>query len=189
MISGAITSQYLLEKSRIVFQAKNERNYHIFYELLAGLSAQLRQAFSLQEAETYYYLNQGGNCEISGKSDADNFRRLLAAMEVLGFSGEDQDSIFRILASILHLGNVYFEKYETDAQEVASVVSAREIQAVAELLQISPEGLQKAITFKVTRPRPSPGDNAREDLHPSDCGKRCGCQVSPYSSLPEPPDA
>lgn len=131
-------------------QAKNERNYHIFYELLAGLPAQLRQAFSLQEAETYYYLNQGGNCEILGKSDADDFRRLLAAMEVLGFSGEDQDSIFRILASILHLGNVYFEKYETDAQEVASVVSAREIQAVAELLQISPEGLQKAITFKVT---------------------------------------
>ncbi|CAK6437606.1 unnamed protein product [Pipistrellus nathusii] len=150
VISGAITSQYLLEKSRIVFQAKNERNYHIFYELLAGLPAPLRQAFSLQEAETYYYLNQGGNCEIAGKSDADDFRRLLAAMEVLGFSGEDQDSIFRILASILHLGNVYFEKYETDAQEVASVVSAREIQAVAELLQISPEGLQKAITFKVT---------------------------------------
>nr|XP_003420708.1 unconventional myosin-XV [Loxodonta africana] len=150
MISGAMTSQYLLEKSRIVFQAKNERNYHIFYELLAGLPAQLRQTFSLQEAETYYYLNQGGNCEIQGKSDADDFRRLLAAMEVLCFSGEDQDSIFRILASILHLGNVYFEKYETDAQEVASVVSAREIQAVAELLQISPEGLQKAITFKVT---------------------------------------
>uniref|UniRef100_A0A8C5KEC4 Unconventional myosin-XV n=1 Tax=Jaculus jaculus TaxID=51337 RepID=A0A8C5KEC4_JACJA len=150
VISGAITSQYLLEKSRIVFQAKNERNYHIFYELLAGLPAQLRQAFSLQEAETYYYLNQGGNCEITGKSDSDDFRRLLAAMEVLGFSGEDQDSIFRILASILHLGNVYFEKYETDAQEVASVVSAREIQAVAELLQVSPEGLQKAITFKVT---------------------------------------
>lgn len=39
-------------------QAKNERNYHIFYELLAGLPTQLRQAFSLQEAETYYYLNQ-----------------------------------------------------------------------------------------------------------------------------------
>ncbi|EGW01271.1 Myosin-XV [Cricetulus griseus] len=150
VISGAITSQYLLEKSRIVFQAKNERNYHIFYELLAGLPAQLRQAFSLQEAETYYYLNQGGNCEIAGKSDADDFRRLLAAMEVLGFTSEDQDSIFRILASILHLGNVYFEKHETDAQEVASVVSAREIQAVAELLQVSPEGLQKAITFKVT---------------------------------------
>ncbi|KAK6312617.1 hypothetical protein J4Q44_G00182810, partial [Coregonus suidteri] len=58
VISGAITSQYLMEKSRIVFQAKDERNYHIFYEMLSGLPLQQRQAFYLQEAETYYYLNQ-----------------------------------------------------------------------------------------------------------------------------------
>uniref|UniRef100_A0A4W3JGV5 Myosin XVA n=1 Tax=Callorhinchus milii TaxID=7868 RepID=A0A4W3JGV5_CALMI len=132
------------------FQAKNERNYHIFYELLAGLSSQQKQRFYLQEAETYYYLNQGGNCEIPGKQDGEDFRRLLSAMEVLGFSSEEQSSIFRILSSVLHLGNVYFEKYETDSQEIASVVSAREIRVVAELLQISPEGLQKSITYKVT---------------------------------------
>nr|XP_015215599.1 PREDICTED: unconventional myosin-XV [Lepisosteus oculatus] len=149
VISGAITSQYLLEKSRIVFQAKNERNYHIFYEMLAGLSAEQKQRFYLQEAETYYYLNQGGYCEIPGKSDGEDFRRLLSAMEILSFSVEDQNSIFRVLSSILHLGNVYFEKYETDSQEVASVVSAQEIRVVAELLQISPEGLQKSITYKM----------------------------------------
>ncbi|XP_071975982.1 unconventional myosin-XV isoform X2 [Engystomops pustulosus] len=150
VICGAITSQYLLEKSRIVFQAKNERNYHIFYEMLAGLPSQQKQAFYLQDAETYYYLNQGGNCEIPSKSDAEDFRRLLNAMESLSFTTEDQDSIFRILSSILHLGNVYFEKYETESQEVASVVSASEIRVVSELLQISHESLQKAITYKVT---------------------------------------
>ncbi|XP_062386970.1 unconventional myosin-XV [Sardina pilchardus] len=150
VISGAITSQYLLEKSRIVFQAKDERNYHIFYEMLAGLPSQQRQSFYLQEAETYYYLNQGGDCEIQGKSDGEDFRRLVSAMEILHFSAEDQSSIFRVLSSILHLGNVFFERYETDSQEVASVVSAQEIRVVAELLQISPEGLQKSITFKVT---------------------------------------
>ncbi|KAM6299269.1 unconventional myosin-XV [Aegotheles albertisi] len=150
LICGAITSQYLLEKSRVVFQAKTERNYHIFYEMLAGLPAQQRQRYCLQGAETYYYLNQGGNCEIPGKDDAEDFRRLLNTMEVLSFSVEEQNSIFRILSSVLHLGNVYFEKYETDCQEVATVVSATEIRTVAELLQVSPEGLQKAITFKVT---------------------------------------
>ncbi|XP_048465678.1 unconventional myosin-XV [Rhincodon typus] len=150
VICGAITSQYLLEKSRIVFQAKNERNYHIFYEMLAGLSSQQKQRFYLQEAETYYYLNQGGNCEISGKDDGEDFHRLLSSMEVLSFSPDEQNSIFRILSSVLHLGNVYFEKYETDSQEIASVVSAREIRVVAELLQISPEGLQRSITYKVT---------------------------------------
>ncbi|XP_036003944.1 unconventional myosin-XV-like [Fundulus heteroclitus] len=150
-ISGAITSQYLLEKSRIVFQAKDERNYHIFYEMLAGLPSQQKQAFYLQDAETYYYLNQGGDCLIRGKSDADDFQRLLSAMEILHFSPEDQSAIFRVLSSILHLGNVYFQRHEeADGQEVASVVSAQEIRVVAELLQISPEGLQKAITYKVT---------------------------------------
>ncbi|NWR81119.1 MYO15 protein, partial [Centropus unirufus] len=150
LICGAITSQYLLEKSRVVFQAKSERNYHIFYEMLAGLPTQQRQRYCLQGAETYYYLNQGGNCEIPGKDDAEDFRRLLNTMEVLSFSVEEQNSIFRILSSVLHLGNVYFEKHETDCQEVATVVSATEIRTVAELLQVSPEGLQKAITFKVT---------------------------------------
>ncbi|NXP85535.1 MYO15 protein, partial [Passerina amoena] len=150
LICGAITSQYLLEKSRVVFQAQSERNYHIFYEMLAGLPSQQRQRYCLQGAETYYYLNQGGNCEIPGKDDAEDFRRLLNTMEVLNFSVDEQNSIFRILSSVLHLGNVYFEKYETDCQEIATVVSATEIRTVAELLQVSPEGLQKAITFKVT---------------------------------------
>uniref|UniRef100_A0AAZ1XU22 Myosin XVAa n=1 Tax=Oreochromis aureus TaxID=47969 RepID=A0AAZ1XU22_OREAU len=150
MISGAITSQYLLEKSRIVFQAKNERNYHIFYEMLAGLPSQQKQAFYLQEAETYYYLNQGGDCGIKGKNDAEDFLRLLSAMEILHFTADDQSSIFRVLSSILHLGNVYFQRHEVDGQEVASVVSTQEIRVVAELLQISPEGLQKAVTYKVT---------------------------------------
>ncbi|XP_065542629.1 unconventional myosin-XV [Lathamus discolor] len=150
LICGAITSQYLLEKSRVVFQAKSERNYHIFYEMLAGLPAQQRQRYCLQGAETYYYLNQGGNCEIPGKNDEEDFHRLLNTMEALSFSVEEQNSIFRILSSVLHLGNVYFDKYESDCQEVAMVVSATEIRTVAELLQVSPEGLQKAITFKVT---------------------------------------
>ncbi|XP_051558226.1 unconventional myosin-XV [Myxocyprinus asiaticus] len=150
VISGAITSQYLLEKSRIVFQAKEERNYHIFYEMLAGLPSHKKRSFYLQEAETYYYLNQGGNCEIIGKDDGEDFRRLQSAMDILHFNPEDQSSIFRVLSSILHLGNVFFHRVETEVQETAGVVSTQEIRAVADLLQISPEGLQKAITFKMT---------------------------------------
>ncbi|XP_076846163.1 unconventional myosin-XV [Brachyhypopomus gauderio] len=150
VISGAITSQYLLEKSRIVHQAKTERNYHIFYEMLAGLPIHLRRAFYLQEAETYYYLNQGGNCQIVGKDDGEDFSRVQSAMNVLHFSPEDQSSVFRVLSSILHLGNVFFHRLETEVQETAGVVSAQEIRVVAELLQISPESLQKAITFKMT---------------------------------------
>ncbi|KAF6736431.1 Unconventional myosin-XV [Oryzias melastigma] len=158
VISGAITSQYLLEKSRIVFQAKSERNYHIFYELLAGLPPNEKHSLYLQEAETYYYLNQGGNCTIEGKDDGEDFRRLLSAMDILCFTPEEQNGIYRLLSSILHLGNTYFEPHQAEGEEVASVVSAQEIRVVAELLQVSPESLQKSITFKMT-------DTVREKIY------------------------
>uniref|UniRef100_I3J548 Myosin XVA n=1 Tax=Oreochromis niloticus TaxID=8128 RepID=I3J548_ORENI len=156
VISGAITSQYLLEKSRIVFQAKSERNYHIFYEMLAGLPPHEKHSLYLQEAETYYYLNQGGNCTIEGKDDGEDFRRLLSAMDILCFTPEEQNGIYRLLSSVLHLGNIYFQPHL--GQEVASVASTQEIRVVAELLLVSPEGLQKSVTFKLT-------DTVREKIY------------------------
>ncbi|XP_058497652.1 unconventional myosin-XV-like [Solea solea] len=158
VISGAITSQYLLEKSRIVFQAKSERNYHIFYEMLAGLPPHDKSSLYLQEAETYYYLNQGGDCTIEGKDDGEDFRRLLNAMDILCFTPEEQNGIYRLLSSVLHLGNVYFQPHQAEGQEAASVVSAQEIRVVAELLQVSPDGLQKSVTFKLT-------DTVREKIY------------------------
>ncbi|XP_061534898.1 unconventional myosin-XV [Phycodurus eques] len=149
VISGAITSQYLLEKSRIVFQAKSERNYHIFYEMLAGLPPREKRSLYLQDPETYYYLNQGGDCKIVGKDDAEDFCRLLSAMDLLRFNAEERKGIYLLLSSILHLGNVYFQSHQAGGQEVAAVVSTQEIRVVADLLQVSPEGLQKCVTFKV----------------------------------------
>ncbi|TWW58889.1 Unconventional myosin-XV [Takifugu flavidus] len=139
-------------KSNIMQQieAKSERNYHIFYEMLAGLPPNEKHPLYLQEAETYYYLNQGGNCTIEGKDDGEDFRRLLNSMDILCFTPEEQTSIYRVLSSVLHLGNVYFQPHQAEGQEVASVVSAQEIRVVAELLQVSPEGLQKSVTFKTT---------------------------------------
>ncbi|KAK7929365.1 hypothetical protein WMY93_005760 [Mugilogobius chulae] len=139
VISGAITSQYLLEKSRVVFQAKSERNYHIFYEMLAGLPPEEKSPLYLQEAETYYYLNQGGDCSIQGKDDAEDFRRLLGAMDILCFTPEEQSAIYRILSSVLHLGNVFFQPHQDAVREkiytpltVESAVDARD--AVAKIL-------------------------------------------------------
>lgn len=58
MIVGGRITQYLLEKSRIVTQAAEERNYHVFYELLAGLDQQLRDKYGLLTPDKYFYLNQ-----------------------------------------------------------------------------------------------------------------------------------
>ncbi|XP_076680726.1 unconventional myosin 10A isoform X1 [Andrena cerasifolii] len=153
IVGGRIT-QYLLEKSRIVTQAAEERNYHVFYELLAGLDQQLRDKYGLLTPDKYFYLNQGGNCEIDGKSDTQDFKALLSAMQVLGFTSEEQDTIFKILASVLHLGNVYFHRKQMrHGQEGVEVGSDAEIRWAAHLLQASSDGIIRALTTKTTEAR------------------------------------
>ncbi|KZC05600.1 Unconventional myosin-XV [Dufourea novaeangliae] len=153
IVGGRIT-QYLLEKSRIVTQASEERNYHVFYELLAGLDQQLRDKYGLLTPDKYFYLNQGGNCEIDGKSDVQDFKALLSAMQVLGFTSEEQDTIFKILASVLHLGNVYFHRKQMrHGQEGVEVGSDAEIRWAAHLLQVNSDGIIRALTTKTTEAR------------------------------------
>ncbi|XP_076764901.1 unconventional myosin-XV-like [Xylocopa sonorina] len=153
IVGGRIT-QYLLEKSRIVTQASEERNYHVFYELLAGLDQQLRDKYGLLTPDKYFYLNQGGNCEIDGKSDTQDFKALLSAMQVLGFTSEEQDTIFKILASVLHLGNVYFHRKQMrHGQEGVEVGSDAEIRWAAHLLQVNSDGIIRALTTKTTEAR------------------------------------
>lgn len=154
VITGARTTEYLLEKSRIVTQALDERNYHVYYELLSGLSDQEKEKYGLQTADKYFYLNQGGSTEIDGKDDEQDFRFLLAAMQVLGFTNEEQDTIFRILASVLHLGNIYFHRKQLKhGQEGVEIGSDAEIRWISHLLQLPLDGILKSVTFKTTETR------------------------------------
>ncbi|XP_052130635.1 unconventional myosin-VIIa-like [Frankliniella occidentalis] len=154
VIIGAKVTEYLLEKSRIVTQAQDERNYHVFYEMLTGLTAEQKQKYGLLTPEKYFYLNQGGNCEIDGKYDSEDFQSLLSAMQVLGFTMDEQDNIFRILASVLHLGNVYFHrkqlKHGTEGVEIGSDA---EIRWTGHLLQLNVDGIKRALTTKTTEAR------------------------------------
>lgn len=151
VIVGGRVTQYLLEKSRIVTQASDERNYHVFYELLAGLDQQLRDKYGLLTPDKYFYLNQGGSCGIEGKNDTQDFKALLSAMQVLGFTSDEQDTIFRILASVLHMGNVYFHRKQMrHGQEGVEVGSDAEIRWAAHLLQINADGMIRALTTKTT---------------------------------------
>ncbi|XP_049851037.1 unconventional myosin-XV isoform X4 [Schistocerca gregaria] len=154
VIIGAKITEYLLEKSRIVTQAPEERNYHVFYEMLRGLPSDQREKYGLLSPDKYFYLNQGGNVEIDGKADNEDFQSLLSAMQVLGLSSEEQDTIFKILASVLHLGNVYFHrkqlKHGTEGVEIGSDA---EIRWTGHLLQLSVDGIKRSLTTKTTEAR------------------------------------
>ncbi|XP_078385251.1 unconventional myosin-XVB [Cetorhinus maximus] len=149
-VVGSSISHYLLEKSRLVFQAHNERNYHVFYELLAGLDEEQKRELSLQESETYFYLNQGGACEITGKYEHEDFLCLLGSLGRIGLLEEQLITVWSILSSILQLGNVCFTSYEDGSQELAVIVSHTEIRIVANLLQVSSDTLHSVITQRVT---------------------------------------
>ncbi|XP_050522189.1 unconventional myosin-Va isoform X2 [Daktulosphaira vitifoliae] len=99
-IIGASMRTYLLEKSRVVYQASEERNYHIFYQLCSA--RHLFPHLKLGSSEEYLYLS----CQSCSKLDEENFNETIQALNTLGFSQEDQDLMWRVLASILHLGNV-----------------------------------------------------------------------------------
>ncbi|NXE12849.1 MYO15 protein, partial [Lophotis ruficrista] len=150
VVVGTSISQYLLEKSRVVFQAHGERNYHVFYELLAGLPVEQKEEMYLQEAESYFYLNQGRACDIPGKDDSQDFLVLVQALEGMSLSDDQLTSTWAVLAAILQLGNICFTSYEKESYEHAVIASDTEIQIVANLLRVSADFLQSAVTHRVT---------------------------------------
>ncbi|XP_037958091.1 unconventional myosin-VIIa isoform X2 [Teleopsis dalmanni] len=147
-IQSAKIEQYLLEKSRIVSQNRDERNYHIFYCMLAGLSKEERNKLELLETSPtkYFYLAQGGSGNLAGKNDAKDFIDMRAAMQVLSFKPEESWCIFSLLAAILHLGNMYFKAIVVQNMDAAEVDDELNLNRVAKLLGIKKDSLSAALT-------------------------------------------
>ncbi|CBZ37130.1 myosin XXI [Leishmania donovani] len=123
---GGQTVTYLLERSRIIMQSPGERNYHIFYEMLAGLSpTEKQQLGGLKTAQDYKCLN-GGNTFIrrgvDGKplDDAHEFQMVRRALSMIGVPLETQNCMLRVLAAILHLMEVEFEPDNNDKAQIAN---------------------------------------------------------------------
>uniref|UniRef100_A0A4X2K8Z5 Unconventional myosin-Va n=1 Tax=Vombatus ursinus TaxID=29139 RepID=A0A4X2K8Z5_VOMUR len=114
-IIGANMRTYLLEKSRVVFQAEEERNYHIFYQLCASAKLPEFKMLRLGNADYFHYTKQGGSPVIDGVDDDKEMMHTRQACTLLGINESYQMGIFRILAGILHLGNVGFTSRDSES--------------------------------------------------------------------------
>lgn len=144
-IIGAKIRTYLLERSRLVFQPATERNYHVFYQLCAGASDEEKKEFGLRPVMEFDYLNQGGDPVISNIDDAAEFAATKEALSIIGVSDDIQHRIFKILAALLHIGNIKITATRTNA-----ILSSDEPSLVVacELLKIDPVNFAKWIVKK-----------------------------------------
>lgn len=114
-ISGANIESYLLEKSRAVRQANDERCFHIFYQFMIGATPQQRKEFLLDDIRNYRFLTNG-YVPVSGVDDTQEFRMTVEAMTIMGISPEDQAAILRVISAVLMFGNMTFKRERNNDQ-------------------------------------------------------------------------
>ncbi|XP_047455910.1 myosin-10 isoform X6 [Mugil cephalus] len=141
-IVGANIETYLLEKSRATRQAKDERTFHIFYQLLCGASDETRADLLLGTADEYRFLS-GGSIPVPGQSDSENFTQTMDSMAIMGFTPEELLSMLKVISSVLQFGNVSFMKEKNHDQ--ASMPDNTAAQKLCHLLGINVLEFTRAI--------------------------------------------
>uniref|UniRef100_A0A8D3DQ38 Myosin-10-like n=1 Tax=Scophthalmus maximus TaxID=52904 RepID=A0A8D3DQ38_SCOMX len=136
-IVGANIETYLLEKSRAIRQAKDERTFHIFYRLLAGAGEHLRTDLLLEGFNNYRFLSNG-NIPIPGQQDKDNFQETMEAMHIMSFSHEEI-----VVSAVLQFGNILFKKERNTDQ--ASMPENTAAQKLCHLLGMNVMEFTRAI--------------------------------------------
>ncbi|KAM4596557.1 unconventional myosin-Va isoform 3-T3 [Fundulus diaphanus] len=170
-IIGANMRTYLLEKSRVVFQADEERNYHIFYQLCASANQPEFKNLRLSSANDFLYTRQGRSPVIEGIDDAKELRTTRHAFTLLGINESYQIGLFQVLAAILHLGNVEIKDRDSDSSLIAP--NNRHLTAFCELVGVTYQDMsqwlchRKLKTATETYIKPLPrlqATNARDAL-------------------------
>ncbi|XXG76604.1 hypothetical protein AAC387_Pa08g0915 [Persea americana] len=148
-ISGAAIRTYLLERSRVCQISDPERNYHCFYLICAAPPADIEK-YKLGDPKSFHYLNQSSCYELVGVSDAHDYLATRRAMDIVGISEPEQEAIFRVIAAILHIGNIDFAKgQEVDSSVLKDDKSKFHLKMTAELLMCDPQALEDALCKRV----------------------------------------
>ncbi|KAF9817354.1 hypothetical protein IEO21_03495 [Rhodonia placenta] len=150
-LSGMKTLDYYLERNRVSGAPSGERNFHIFYYLVSGASAEERQHLHLQEKTTYRYLGQrnaGARGDAGRNEDAVRFDQLKVALKNVGFSKRHVAQTCQLLAAILHLGNLEFTIDRARNEDAAVVRNTDILEIVADFFGVQPAALEAALSYR-----------------------------------------
>ncbi|VAH78341.1 unnamed protein product [Triticum turgidum subsp. durum] len=144
-ISGAAIRTYLLERSRVCQTSSPERNYHCFYFLCSAPSEDIKK-YKLGDPSSFHYLNQSSCIRVDGINDAEEYLATRNAMDMVGITEEEQEAIFRVVAAVLHLGNISFAKgTEADSSVIKDAKARFHLNTAGELLMCDCEKLENAL--------------------------------------------
>ncbi|XP_011707661.1 PREDICTED: unconventional myosin-Ie-like [Wasmannia auropunctata] len=135
--NGGKISNFLLEKSRVTCHNPGERNFHIFYQLPTGAHEEMKTEYGLTDLCYYQYLSYGGNYKVDGTNDARDFQETLKALRVMGIKDAEMTDIFRLVAGILHVGNIQF----VESGNYSQIADKQFLEFPAYLFGISAEQL------------------------------------------------
>jgi myosin-1 len=143
-VGGNVTN-YLLEKSRVVGPSQNERNFHVFYQLTTGMPEAQKEQFVIYSPDYYYYLFKSNCYSVDSIDDHKDFEEMVGGMRAVGFSQEEINETFRLVSTILWLGNLTFNE---DGTEKASVADPQVLDVIAGLLQVDAAKISRALCFR-----------------------------------------
>ncbi|XP_066262127.1 myosin heavy chain, muscle isoform X31 [Euwallacea similis] len=142
-LAGADIETYLLEKARVISQQSLERSYHIFYQIMSGAVSGLKDMCILSNNIMDYNFVAQGKTTIPNVDDAEECRLTDQAFDILGFTQEEKNDIYKITASVMHMGTLKFK--QRGREEQAEADGTEEGEKVAKLLGVEAQALYTAL--------------------------------------------
>uniref|UniRef100_A0A8C0UR57 MYH1B protein n=1 Tax=Cyanistes caeruleus TaxID=156563 RepID=A0A8C0UR57_CYACU len=124
-LASADIETYLLEKSRVTFQLKAERSYHIFYQIMSNKKPELIDMLLITTNPYDYQFVSQGEITVASINDQEELMATDSAIEILGFTADERTAIYKLTGAVMHYGNLKFkqkqreEQAEPDGTEVA----------------------------------------------------------------------
>uniref|UniRef100_A0A8B9F5R7 Myosin-7B n=1 Tax=Amazona collaria TaxID=241587 RepID=A0A8B9F5R7_9PSIT len=144
-LASADIETYLLEKSRVTFQLSSERSYHIFYQIMSNKKPELIDLLHIStNPYDFHYVSQG-EITVSSINDAEELLAMDNAVDILGFSPEEKEGIYKVTGAVMHYGNMKFKQKQREEQAEPDGTGVADI--AASLMGLNSADFLKALCY------------------------------------------